>query len=151
MVSIRKGLSTQSKQLGKHALKRVAAAPWEIAQTIPGQLGITESGQRMANESQTSSGVDKKEMEQRKAADKVKSRRLIEALESEVEDIIREKESEKEEDKRQEIILENQKKQESQKRTLPEIISRPSRAISNVKGHLGKLKKKTEIRLPPSG
>ncbi len=75
---------------------------------------------------------------------KIKQRDLerVRALEKEMEDIRKQKKQKEEEEEKQEVLEE----------PVPDIPGKPSRRIAaGMKGKLSKLKRKAEIRMPPSG
>ncbi|RLC29912.1 hypothetical protein DRH13_05070 [Candidatus Woesebacteria bacterium] len=148
------GISNPTKKIAKQAAKQMAREPLEILKTAGKQVSGAESTSGPIRETSQEKGVGLKDerplLDEKKI--KTKSKRLLTALEKEIEDIRKQKEFEEEEnlkeEKNQKQILEEQEK----KKTLPEISSKRVRGVARgMKGKLKKLKTKAEIRMPPSG
>jgi hypothetical protein len=138
-----------SKKLAKAAAKRLALEPFEILKSAKGQVvGTKEKAMptsEKTSESETDQALNEKEL-------KAKSKRLLEALEAELEDIKKQKEEEEKLKLQEEIFEEKKKEEEKTQKPLVEPSTRPKRNIfAGVKGKLEKLRRKAEIRLPPSG
>ncbi|MEJ2441745.1 MAG: hypothetical protein P8Y06_02385, partial [Patescibacteria group bacterium] len=86
------------------------------------------------------------------AKEKAQSKRMLTALENEIEEIRKKKKLEREQELRQEEAQKERAEEEEKKKPLPVTPSKPSRgALRGMKGKLKKLKTKAEIRMPPSG
>jgi len=154
MGSIRSDTAKSAKQLAKQSAKQVIKEPFEILGGTGRQVVGIETPEKESLDSGQGNdgGVSKNVTEEKRKADKIKSRRLIEALENEIADIRSHKEKEREE---KEALEKQKKNEEEQKEDLQqeiEVESKPSRRlVTGIKGKLSKLKRKSEIRLPPSG
>jgi hypothetical protein len=147
------GVSGSTKKIAKQAVKQVAREPIEILRTAGKQVSGAESAPR-PNRELSREKVEPKE-EKVPLDDeriKVKSKRLLTALEKEIEDIRKQKELEEEKKLKEEEIREQILEEEEKKKPLPVISTkRPRGALKGMKGKLKKLKTKAEIRMPPSG
>jgi hypothetical protein len=124
------------KKLAKQTAKQMAQEPLEVLKTAKKQISH-EAPVPVSPEK-----IDKKGSYDEEKI-KTQSKRLLEALEAEIEDIRKQKEQEEEEELRQE---------EKKEKSLVEVAAKPSRKfMGGMKGKLSKLKRKAEIRMPPSG
>ncbi len=115
--------------------KRQVAAKEKIIQPEPGERRKPEEGKSFLEEEKL----------------KEKSRRLLEALETEIKEIRKQKKLE-EEEKLKEEELKMQKEEEKKQKPLAEPPTRrPRKILAGMKGKLQKLKRRAEIRMPPSG
>lgn len=152
MGSIKSDAAKSAKQLAKQAAKQAAKEPFEILSGTGKQfVGIEAVGENSWDIKQKEN-INEKENDLDKQKDKIQSKRMIEALEKEIEDIRKQKERE---DQEAQMLEEQEKKKVEEQKILeakPEVSSRPSRRLmTGMKGKLDKLKRKSEIRMPPSG
>ncbi len=147
------GVSGTTKRITKQVARQVAREPFEILKTAGKQVSGAESVPGLIRESSQEIIEPKEEklpLDEEKI--KVKSKRLLEALEKEIEDIREQKELEEEEKLKEEGIQEQIQEEEKREKPLPVISAKRARgAIRGMKGKLKKLKTKAEIRMPPSG
>lgn len=147
------GVSGSTKRIAKQAVKQVAREPFEILKTAGKQVSGVESVSRPTREAlqeKVESKEEKSFLDEEKI--KIKSKRLIEALEKEIEDIRKQKEQEEEKKLKEEEIEEKILEEKEKKKTLPEVSTKRARGvIKGMKGKLKKLKAKAEVRMPPSG
>ncbi|MBU0572318.1 hypothetical protein KKH23_01450 [Patescibacteria group bacterium] len=150
---IKSGVSDSTKRIAKQAAKQVVGEPFEILKTAGKQVSGAESVSGPIHEvtqRDTESKEEKLPLDEQKI--KVKSKRLLEALEKEIEDIRKQKEFDEEEKLKEEEIQEQIQEEEGKDNSIPVISSKPAMgAIKGMKGKLKKLKAKAEIRMPPSG
>jgi len=140
------------KRLAKATTKRVLQEPLEVMKSARRQISGAEAKTKSPNTLAPDKGAVSEEMTPaKKEKIKQKSRRLMEALEAELEDIKRKKKEEEEEKLQEEMLVEKKKKEEEEKKPLIEPGTKPSRKLGGIKGKLSKLKRKAEIRMPPSG
>jgi hypothetical protein len=147
------GVSGSTKKIAKQAVKQVAREPFEILRTAGKQVSGAESVSRPTHEAlqeKVESKGEKSFLDEEKI--KIKSKRLLEALEKEIEDIRKQKEQEEEKKLKEEEIEEKILEEKEKKKALPEVSTKRARGvIKGMKGKLKKLKAKAEIRMPPSG
>jgi methyl coenzyme M reductase subunit C-like uncharacterized protein (methanogenesis marker protein 7) len=139
------------KKLAKQAAKQIAQEPLEVLKTVKKQVVQTEKTQRTEATVPVASEKigEKGPYDEEKI--KTQNKRLLEALEAEIEDIRKQKEQEEEEKLRQEE-LEAKVEEEKKEKPLVEVVAKPSRKfMGGMKRKLSKLKRKAEIRMPPSG
>jgi hypothetical protein len=140
------------KKTAKQTTKQLVHEPLEVLKTARKQVAGKEKIVR--------SEPDKKEVvkENEKVSTsleeekiKMKSKRLLEALETEIEEIRKRKKLE-EEGKLKEEGLKIQEEEGKKQKPLVEPSTRhPRKIMKGMKGKLQKLKRKAEIRMPPSG
>ena len=179
MRGIKTSVKKQTKQLGKHTAKQVIGEPLEVLKTAGKQV----SGQEKRTPSEKEpvifgdSTISPQKPDEQKI--KMKSRRLLEAHESELEDIRKEKVFKKLQRKiaegedvpvenfpelsmEQKQILNAQKEAVEKREVVQkdgEPLAEPSTkkkrgiipGMRGMKGKVEKLKRKAEIRMPPSG
>lgn len=176
MRGIQTSVKKQTKQLGKHTAKQVIGEPFEVLKTAGKQV----SGQEKRTIREKSKPITKDiasavtPIEEEKI--KTQSRRLLEAHEKELEDIKKEKTfkelqrkitegedvpidnfpeltmEQKQVLKAQKEAVEKRKVVQKDKKLLVEPSSKKKRGLlPGMKGKLGRLKQKAEIRMPPSG
>lgn len=139
-----------AKQQARQIAGQMAQEPVEIAKTAGENIVGVENSQQQENKPNEPS-AEKPPTPEEKIQMENKRRNMMQALENELKEIRNKNEVKKEEEKQEEI---NTKKLEEQKGTedAPLISSKPSRKIgAGIKGHLQRLTKGTEIRIPPSG
>lgn len=140
------------KKLAKATAKRVLQEPLEIMKSARQQVTVSEVKTKSSNTTDSDKeAVSEKSTPVNEEKIKQKSRRLMEALEAELEDIKRKKKEEEEEKLQEEMLVEKKKKEEEKKKPLIEPGTKPTRKLGGIKGKLSKLKRKAEIRMPPSG
>lgn len=147
------GDTTKSaKNLAQTIAKKIAQEPWEILKQAGEQVAGTEQMQEKGElEQQTTDGSFNQNQEILSQRDKVRSQRLMQALESELDDIKKKKE--------QERVMKAQEEQmarEQQKNTEPPLIepaARKGRRLFNFgkKTQVQRQQTQTERPLPPSG
>lgn len=148
------GLSNPTKRIAKQAVKQVAREPFEILRTAGKQVSgaefVSESIREASQEKTEIKKEEKPFLDEEKI--KIKSKRLLGALEKEIEDIRKQKEFEEEKKLKEEEIKEQVHKEEEKKKPLPVVSAKSARgAIKGIKGKLKKLKTRAEIRMPSSG
>lgn len=130
-------------KVGKSS-KKIVKEPFEVLKTAKRQVIGTE---KLAQpEPSRKEGVEggtgeTSSLEEEKM--KVKSKRLLEALETEIEEIRKQKELKEEEKLKEE--------EEKSKPLVEPLPRRPRKVLGGMKGKLQKLKRRAEIRMPPSG
>jgi hypothetical protein len=152
--AFKSGVTSSTAKIAKQVAKQVAREPVEILKAAGKQVSGVEAVSRPIHEIQQERQTESKDegppLSEEKI--KVKSKRLLTALEKEIEDIRKQKEFEEEEKLKEEIIQEQILEEREKKKTLPEISAKRVRgAARGMKGKLNKLKTKAEIRMPPSG
>lgn len=134
------------KKIAKQAARKIQDESLETLKTAKKQV-VGEKRADVSSE-ELPEGVSpekKKEIE-------VRGQRMREALENEMEDIRKQKEQEEEKKLRQEALEKQKKEEEEETKPAPHVVGKPSRKIpAGMKGKLEKLKRKAEIRMPPSG
>lgn len=181
MSDVSSGVKKSAKQIAKDSARKAAKEPLEVMKTAGRQV----SGQEKAPQQDKPTEVKKEDKgkeeisQEEKKKIQTKSRNLLQAYKSELEDI-RKRELFKDVQRRiqegedvnvaaieglsreQKQVLKAQKealqaraeeeKAKSEDKEVVEPSSKPKRSMfAGVKGKLEKLKRKTEIRLPPSG
>lgn len=151
MSGFTKKVSGSLKDLGKKGTKKVLAEPFEILKTAGRQVTQTEAspkeelpGPRAVEQGSEPSQINEGELN-------LKKKRLLQALESELADIRKEKETEEARAQKEE---EGRKSQSQEEKPLIEPSTKRPRKFTPLKGMKGKLeqlKRKSEIRMPPSG
>jgi hypothetical protein len=150
------GDTTQSaKNLAKTIAKQIAREPWEILKQGGRQIAGTEQVQRQEDLGQQ--GVDNsfnESQELHTERDRVRSQRLMQALQTELDEIKKKKEQEKLAQKQHEDMTQQENKDNPQ--PLIEVSSRPSRKFGNLfgrgkKSQVQRQQTQTERPLPPSG
>jgi hypothetical protein len=130
------------KRTAKQTTKQLVQEPLEVLKTARKQVAGREKITRSEPDKEEAVREGEKvstSLEEEKI--KAKSKRLLEALETEIEEIRKRKK------------LEAQEEEEGKKqKPLVEPSSRhPRKIMKGMKGKLQKLKRRTEIRMPPSG
>lgn len=144
----------QARDIVKKTLRDVAAEPFEIVKTAQGQIGVLPEVQ---NQPEAGVGQNQVSLDQNKddvgsgaglsQKDKLKSQRLIEALETEIKDIRRQKQEKKLEEEEPLKQKRLQEEQVLQKRPLPGVPTKPKRGIlGGVAGWLSKKQRSSETR-----
>jgi len=153
MNSIGSSVKKSARDLAKASAKQVLKEPLEILSSVGKQVVGTETGgQNVPQENQSSGAFESQVGPQKEEEIKAKSKRLIEALEQELEDIKRQKEMEEQGKLQEEIVEARQEAEEEQAQPLIEpVTTRKKHQMPGMAGKLDKLKKKAEIRMPPSG
>jgi len=144
MKTIQKKPKTK-QQLAKTAMRQLADEPLEILRTAKQQVGVAETRDPSPQEN-----ISKETPEPSVNAEQIKaqSQRRLQALENEIEEIRKGKKQKEEEKRQQEDIERQQLAQEQAQSSLPEPTSKRKKGMQ---AKLGKLKRKSEIRMPPSG
>jgi len=142
-----------AKNLAQAAVKRMAQEPWEILRQAGRQATGTEEIQR-PGENQENYQTDNSFEENKKLVedrDRIRSQRLMQALQSELDEIKKKKEQEKLVKQQQEQMA----KEEQQKVEQPliEPSSRKGRRLFNFgkKTQMQRQQRQTENPIPPSG
>ena len=150
---IKSDVKSSSKRIARQTAKQIAQEPLEVLKTAGKQVtGIEKSGESVKQEPGRVDKVEKDSLSADEAKIKAKSKSLLEALEAEIEDIRKQKELEEEKKLKEEEAVARMQEQDEEAKPLPKISSKPSRKIPfGMKGKLQKLKRKVEIRMPPSG
>ncbi len=141
------------KKTAKQTTKQLVQEPLEVLKTarkqVAGREKITrsepgkEEAVREGEKASTS-------LEEEKI--KAKSKRLLEALETEIEEIRKRKKLEEEEKlKEEELKTQGEEEGKKQKPLVEPSSRRPRKIMKGMKGKLQKLKRRAEIRMPPSG
>jgi hypothetical protein len=139
-----------AKQTAKLIAKQIAREPVEMGKVVAKTVVGTEKPQTLEGRSDQKVSAEPITGEQ-KADLEAKKRSMMQALEAELEDIKKQKQL-KEEETRQEEMEKQKQKIRSESSESPQISSKPSRKLGlTMKTHLQRLKKSTEIRMPPSG
>ena len=148
------GVVSSGKKIARQAARQVAQEPLEIAKSVGGQVTGIETSQKMVEgevfpearaESAAVSQEEEKEIKER-------GQRILEALEVEIKDIRKQKEAREKHESRGQEAEAKRKKEESKRKPLQEVGTKPSRKfVAGIKGKVSRLKRKTELRLPPTG
>lgn len=176
MPALSKKVKTQTKKLGKHAAKQVIGEPLEILKTAANQA----TGQEKTPLPQDKIISSKKHTESFSHPDEqkinLKSQRLLEANQKELEDIRKEKVFKELQEKisqgedvpvenYEELSMEQKQVLNAQKQAVKErnnmqseetpfiepTTKRKRNIIAGMEGKLDRMKRKREIRTPPSG
>lgn len=140
-----------AKNLAQTIAKQIAQEPWEILKQGGRQITGTEQPQGQETSGQQRDGSFQENQELNLERDKVRSQRLMQALQAELDEIKKKKEQEK--------VLKLQKEQivqEQQKNIAPPLVepaSRKGRRLFNFgkKTQMQRQQTQTERPLPPSG
>jgi len=139
-------------KVGK-STKKIVKEPFEVLKTAKRQVVGAE---KLAQPEPDKKGGAKEgageisSLEEEKI--KTKSKRLLEALETEIEEIRKRKKLEEEEKLKEEELKTQEEEEGKKQKPLVEPSSRrPRKIMKGMKGKLQKLKRRTEIRMPPSG
>ncbi len=150
---VKSGVSDSTKRITKQVVKQAAREPLEILRTARKQVSGVESApgsMREALQERAEPKEEKSPWDEEKI--KAKSKRLLTALEKEIEDIRKQKEFEEGEKLKEEEIQERILEEEEKEKPLPVVSTKRAKgALKGMKGKLKKLKTKAEIRMPPSG
>ncbi len=134
------------KKIAKQAARKIQDESLETLKTAKKQV----AGKKRADVSseELPEGVSPEEKKKIEA----QGQRMREALEKEMEDIRKQKEQKEGEKLRQETLEKQKKEEEEETKPAPHVVGKPSIKIpTGMKGKLEKLKRKAEIRMPPSG
>ena len=141
------------KKIAKQTTKQLVHEPLEVLKTarkqVVGKEKITRSEpgkeEAVREGEKVSTSLEEEKI-------KAKSKRLLEALEAEIEEIRKRKKLEEEEKlKEEELKTQGEEEGKKQKPFVEPSSRRPRKIMKGMKGKLQKLKRKTEIRMPPSG
>jgi len=155
--SVKPGLAndtTQSaKNLAQTIAKKIAQEPWEILKQAGSQIAGTEQGQNQQEQGQQQENNNSFSQNQELIyqRDRVRSQRLMQALQTELEEIKKKKEEEKLVKQQQEQVV-----QEQQKNLEPALVEpgvKKGRRLFNFgkKTQMQRQQTQTERPLPPSG
>ena len=141
------------KKTAKQTTKQLVHEPLEVLKTarkqIAGKEKITRPEQGKEEAVREGEKVSTS-LEEEKI--KMKSKRLLEALETEIEEIRKRKKLEEEEKlKEEELEAQAEEEEKKQKPLVEPSGRRPRKIMRGMKGKLQKLKRRAEIRMPPSG
>ncbi|MCK4588284.1 hypothetical protein KAT60_00520 [Candidatus Woesebacteria bacterium] len=141
------------KKTAKKTTKQLVHEPLEVLKTARKQVVGKEKITRPEPDKEEAVREGEKvstSLEEEKI--KAKSKRLLEALETEIEEIRKRKKLEEEEKlKEEELKVQAEEEKKKQKPLVEPSSRRPRKIMKGMKGKLQKLKRKTEIRMPPSG
>ena len=154
---IKKGLGSRvsgsTKKIVKQAAQQAVGEPFEILKTAGKQVSGIEAGAkptRQMPQSESAAKTEQPSLNEEKI--NAKSKRLLGALENEMEDIRKQKEHDKAIKIKEEEVQEQAIEEEKTSKSIPEVSGKRARgAVRGMKGKLKKLKTKAEIRMPPSG
>jgi len=141
------------KKIAKQTTKQLVHEPLEVLKTarkqVVGKEKITRSEpgkeEAVREGEKVSTSLEEEKI-------KAKSKRLLEALEAEIEEIRKRKKLEEEEKlKEEELKAQAEEGGKKQKSLVEPSSRRPRKIMKGMKGKLQKLKRKAEIRMPPSG
>jgi hypothetical protein len=141
------------KKIAKQTTKQLVHEPLEVLKTarkqVVGKEKITRSEpgkeEAVREGEKVSTSLEEEKI-------KAKSKRLLEALEAEIEEIRKRKKLEEEEKlKEEELKAQAEEGGKKQKPLVEPSSRRPRKIMKGMKGKLQKLKRKAEIRMPPSG
>lgn len=155
VTNIKSTTKKTTKQLAQQAAKQVADESIEGLKEGKKQLtGVEPNVQQ--NQTISEDGVTKETPQvvspQKEAKIKAQSKRQVEALEAEIEDIRREREEKKKQEIQAEEAQKRMEKEQAQQEGLIEPTSkRKSNVLKGMKGKVAKLQIKSETRMPPSG
>ncbi len=154
MSNIGDNTKKSAKQIAQDAAKKIAREPLEILKSAGSQVAGTEKTPEGPRENQASQQPPQETGKPpvSEAEINAKSKRLMEALEKELEDIKKLKDQEALQEEQQEVVEEAQKVEANKAQPLVEpITAKKKHQMPGMQGKLDKLKKKSEIRMPPSG
>lgn len=146
--SIGNKTAKSAKKIAQQAAKQMLNEPFEVLKTSGEQVAGVKKNEPFQVKRQKEQSPQT--IEEEKNVDNAKSKRLIQALENELEDVRKQKEQE---EKSKEAVEAQEKEEEfeieSQNSPLVEPSTKPRKG--GLKGFVEKVKKRTETRLPPSG
>ena len=152
MGTIRQDITSSVKKTAKGSGKKALHEPLEILKTAKSQVSGNE---RSAPQFDSKEFYERSERKDEKFTNReideieAKRRKMLRDLEAEIESISKERE---EKDKRRREAFIVQQKEEKTDKALPVVPSKRSRNIrAGMSGKLDKLKRRSEIRMPPSG
>ena len=153
--NIKSSTTKTTKQLAQQAAKQIADESIEGLKEGRKQLTGVELNVQQ-NQPVSKNGVAEKTSQevtpQKEAKIKAQSKRQMQALEKEIEDIRREKEEKKiQEVKAQEEQKRMEEEQAQQEGVIEPTSKRKSNILKGMKGKVAKLQIKSETRMPPSG
>ena len=140
-----------AKQVALKIARQIAREPLEMGKTTRESLTKLEGSQ--ATKTPTSENLPQEKIitPEEKNKMETKKRSMIQALEKELADIRQQKKLKDEEEKQEEIRVKNEEELGKPQETIG-VSSKPSRRFgAGIKGHLQRLTKSTETRMPPSG
>ena len=152
MGSIGQDVKSNLKGVAKSSAKKAVQEPAEVLRSVPSQLSGSENRPSGFDSTQFYEKSDKVKESKDVDMAKVESQRLkmLRALEEEVAVLSRERARKDEERKSQATIAQN--KSAETKSPEPYVSSKSSRKLKiGMQGKLDKMKKKSEIRMAPSG
>ena len=142
-----------AKQQAKQIAKTIAREPLEIGRVAKDTLiGSEKPVSQVIQPSQDT--LEKPISDQEKALIESKRKRMMQALETQLADIRKQKkiEAEEEEKEAENLKLQNQEEIKRSQTGAIEVSSKPGRKfVAGMKSHLQRLKKSTETRMQPSG
>ena len=146
--AIKTAIGKQTKVFAQQAAKTIAQEPLEVVKSAGRQVTGQEGPRQFPGENIVSNEPVRRESVSLEEERKIKERgdRILAALETEMEDIRRQKAQEEMQ------RLKPDKVEEEKDNVLVEPIPKRSRRLlSGMKGQLSRLQRKTESRLPPTG
>ncbi|MFC1710258.1 hypothetical protein ACFL0F_01175 [Patescibacteria group bacterium] len=147
MKTLGQDVGGSTTRVAKKTAKKVMQEPLEVLSTAKKQVMPEKRGITPSKPPDFTPKTESKITPQEEAKLKQQSKKMIEELEDEIEKIRMEK-KQKEEERKQREQEELVKDKKSQDKPLTEPSTKPKRGMA---GKVEKLKKKTEIRMPPSG
>jgi hypothetical protein len=155
MGSIKQNTKKSLKDLAKQAAKQAAQEPYEVAKTAGSQVTGAEKkeGERPQEPMNLVEG-NAQVTEEEKQAKEAQRRKLMQDLEEELEKVSEEEEAKRlqeEKEEEAEKMAKEKEKEEKEKETADVRGKQPRGVLKGMRGKIRKLRKKSEIRMPPSG
>lgn len=151
--SIKKGVGRSAKSIAQQVAKQAVREPLEVAKTAGRQVaGVEVQGTQVLSQPRPETQATAQPTVENEQKIKERGKRTLEALEKEMEDIRRQRKVKEQEELKAEQVRSVQEEKKQKPESLSEVSSKPSRKfVAGMKGKLSRLKRKTELRLPPTG
>ena len=155
MKNIGQDVGDKTAQVAKKTAKRVVQEPLEVLNTAKKQVIPEGTKQSPSASPELITKPEEQITPQEEAKLKEQSKKMIDELEDEIEKIRMQKKQKEEEIKTQEEQEKLARKTQEEQKTLEEPPSKVKSGLAGakkgMKGKIERLKKKSEIRMPPSG
>lgn len=155
MKSIGQDVGSKATQVAKKTARKVVQEPLEVLNTAKRQVIPEGTKQTPSTPPELVQKSKEQITPQEEAKLKDQSKKMIDELEDEIEKIRIQKKQKEEEIKIQEEQEKLARKRQEEQKVLEEPPSKAKRGLAGVKkgmkGKIERLKKKSEIRMPPSG
>jgi len=152
MSTVTSNTKKTAKQLAQDIAKKIAREPIEVLRTAGGQVSGVEKVPQTSRLKDPRGANEHISVNKEEVSNKAKSKRLIDALEAELAEIKKIKKQNDLEalqaEKSQELQIE---KSEETKPFVEPSTKQKKGVLTGMKGKIDKLKKRAEVRMPPSG